>query len=215
MAASPATNDADHEFLVLHGLKLKGFAEPPAIAAVAGVDEAAVVTALAALAEAEMVKRRDGRISGWSLTPDGRTKHADLLSAHAKATGEHDNMHAQYTEFLVLNAELLAVCTAWQVRDLANNELNDHLDPDYDAEVIDRLKGIHEGVTPICHDLSGRVARFTPYHPRFVTALDKVDQGLTEWFAKPIIDSYHTVWMELHEDLLATLAIDRSSEPQH
>ena len=27
-----------------------------------------------------------------------------------------------------------------------------------------------------------------------------------------MIDSYHTVWFELHEDLLATLGIERSSE---
>ena len=214
MAAS-ASHDADHEFLVLHGLKLKGFAEPPAISAVVGIDEIHVGPVLAKLAESQLVQRRDGRISGWSLTPTGRTQHGDLLSAHTKSSGELGNIHALYTDFLVLNAELLAVCTAWQVRDLQANELNDHLDPDYDAEVIDRLAGIHHGVTPICHDLSTRVARFTPYHPRFVTALEKVNSGLTEWFAKPIIDSYHTVWMELHEDLLATLAIDRSSEKSH
>ena len=30
---------------------------------------------------------------------------------------------------------------------------------------------------------------------------------------KPMIDSYHSVWFELHEDLLATLGIERGSEP--
>jgi hypothetical protein len=29
-----------------------------------------------------------------------------------------------------------------------------------------------------------------------------------------MIDSYHSVWFELHEDLLATLGIERGSEPQ-
>ncbi|MDQ1375434.1 MAG: hypothetical protein QOJ09_2772, partial [Actinomycetota bacterium] len=28
----------------------------------------------------------------------------------------------------------------------------------------------------------------------------------------PLIDSYHTVWFELHEDLLSTLGIERGSE---
>ena len=39
-----------------------------------------------------------------------------------------------------------------------------------------------------------------------------VEQGDTDWFTKPLIDSYHTVWFELHEDLLATLAIERARE---
>jgi hypothetical protein len=27
-----------------------------------------------------------------------------------------------------------------------------------------------------------------------------------------VVDSYHTVWFELHEDLLCTLGLERSSE---
>ena len=36
--------------------------------------------------------------------------------------------------------------------------------------------------------------------------------GALDYFTKPILPSYHTVWFELHEDLLATLSIDRASE---
>ena len=43
-------------------------------------------------------------------------------------------------------------------------------------------------------------------------ALGKVQGGDHDWFTKPMIASYHTVWFELHEDLLATLGIERSSE---
>ena len=37
-------------------------------------------------------------------------------------------------------------------------------------------------------------------------------RGETDWLTKPIIDSYHTVWFELHEDLLATLGLERGHE---
>ena len=67
----------------------------------------------------------------------------------------------------------------------------------------------------ICGSLAEALARYNPYQGRFVGALTKVQNGEREWFAKPIIDSYHTVWMEMHEDLLATLAIDRASEAAH
>jgi hypothetical protein len=30
-----------------------------------------------------------------------------------------------------------------------------------------------------------------------------------------MIDSYHTVWFQLHEDLLNTLGIDRATEGSH
>ena len=42
--------------------------------------------------------------------------------------------------------------------------------------------------------------------------LDRVQGGDTDWFTKPMIASYHTVWFELHEDLLCTLGIERGSE---
>jgi hypothetical protein len=37
-------------------------------------------------------------------------------------------------------------------------------------------------------------------------------EGETEWLTSPRVDSYHTVWMQLHEDLLLALGRDRASE---
>ena len=39
--------------------------------------------------------------------------------------------------------------------------------------------------------------------------------GEPAWVTRPRVDSCHTVWMELHEDLLATLGIDRGGERAH
>jgi len=39
-----------------------------------------------------------------------------------------------------------------------------------------------------------------------------VSAGDVDWFTKPMIPSYHTVWFEMHEDLLCTLGIERGSE---
>jgi hypothetical protein len=64
----------------------------------------------------------------------------------------------------------------------------------------------------VCGTLGSQLARFSGYGPRLATAVDKVEKGDTDWFTKPLIDSYHTVWFELHEDLLATLAIERARE---
>ncbi len=60
--------------------------------------------------------------------------------------------------------------------------------------------------------LAGALDRFGSYGPRFGQALDLLLGGDLDYFTKPIMPSYHTVWFELHEDLLASLGIDRASE---
>ena len=71
---------------------------------------------------------------------------------------------------------------------------------------------LHAEVVPICNDLGAALHRFGGYGARLSHALDRVRGGDTDWFTKPMIDSYHTVWFELHEDLLVTLGIDRHKE---
>jgi hypothetical protein len=72
--------------------------------------------------------------------------------------------------------------------------------------------GIHDRVRPVTVDLRETIDRFAGYGTRLREALEKVVAGEHEWFTKPVIDSYHTIWFELHEDLLCTLGIERSKE---
>ena len=88
-------------------------------------------------------------------------------------------------------------------------------EPQVDREVIGRLCDLHAKVEPIIGDLEATLARFHSYRPRLDAALDKLKSGGKDWFTKPLIDSYHTVWFQLHEDLLNTLGIERSQEGSH
>ena len=65
---------------------------------------------------------------------------------------------------------------------------------------------------PICDDLGALLDRFRGYGPRLTEALERVRAGDVDWFTKPMIASYHTVWFEMHEDLLCTLGIERGAE---
>ena len=58
----------------------------------------------------------------------------------------------------------------------------------------------------------GLNVRFAPYQPRLASAMARVVDGERDYFTKPIIDSFHTVWFELHEDLLTSLGLERSQE---
>jgi hypothetical protein len=90
--------------------------------------------------------------------------------------------------------------------------VNDHGDAAYDRGVIEKLADLHAEVEPICNDLGEALHRFQGYGGRLRHALDRVRAGDTDWFTKPMIPSYHTVWFEMHEDLLSTLGIERGSE---
>ena len=204
---------SDPRTLVMHGLRLKGFAEAPAVAEVVALPEADVKTVLDSLVDQELASYRDGRLSGFTLTPAGRAEHARLLAEELDLHGVRDAVHASYARFLRHNGDLLAVCTAWQLRDVdGKSTINDHTDTAYDAGVIDQLAEVHGHVEPICAELAGSLQRFSVYGPRLTDALDRVRDGDVDWFTKPMIASYHTIWFELHEDLLSTLGIERGQE---
>jgi hypothetical protein len=91
--------------------------------------------------------------------------------------------------------------------------VNDHTDATHDAAAVAELAALDDAVQPIVADLADALGRFGGYGPRLAAALGKVQGGDGDWFTKPTIDSYHTVWFELHENLLATLGIERGAEP--
>jgi DNA-binding MarR family transcriptional regulator len=196
--------------LVLHGLRIKGFAETDVIAEAVGLDDVTVVRSLEQLAEAGLVTRKQGvEVSGWVLTPQGRSEHEKLLADELDAAGGRADIERIYAEFTVLNPELLQLCTDWQLRD---GVVNDHHDAAYDAEVISRLTQLHERAFPVLAALGEVLVRFTGYPPRLQRAVEEVQAGHHDWFTRPLIDSYHTVWFELHEDLLATLGLVRAEQ---
>lgn len=205
--------ESDDNLLVVHALRLKGFAPTEDLATMAGVAPESVESMLATLAEADLARYREGRVTGWMLTAEGRAHGEALLSAELDAAGCRDELQACYARFLEGNQDFLAVCTDWQTVEVEGERVpNDHADAAHDAAVIERLGAIDELVQPICGDAGDLLARFDSYGGRFSSALAKVRSGDTDWFTKPLIESYHTVWFELHENFLASLGIERASE---
>ncbi|HIM85386.1 MAG TPA: transcriptional regulator [Acidimicrobiia bacterium] len=205
------------EVRIIHSLRVRGLADTPLVAAAAGMPEVEVKGRLSDLQTAGDVRYRDGRMSGWMLTPDGRRRGEELLAAELDAGGVRDGIDASYRAFLAVNQRFLKLCTDWQMRVPADDPggepvLNDHTDADHDAAVINRLAAIDEVVQEISAGLAALLDRFDGYGRRFGEALARVRAGDHKWFTRPMIESYHTVWFELHEDLLATLGIQRAGE---
>lgn len=202
---------AESRLRVLHGLRVKGFAEAPGLAEFAGLAESEVSEQLDSLSAAGFVAHREGAIVGWHLTPAGHAAHATALAAEAAGSGATDQVQAGYERFGALDGMVKAICTAWQVRDLDAGVINDHTDADYDATVVARLTTVHAGAVRVVGGLVAALARFGPYRRRLDDANLRVQAGDRDALTKPLSGSYHDVWMELHEDLLLTLSLKRSS----
>ena len=198
---------------VLHALRLGGFVDTPEAARRAGLPIDVTEAALADASHREWVVHRSGRLVGWNLTVAGRAEGERLLAVQLDRVGARDQVAAAYRDFRSLNDGFLELCTDWQLRVVdGETRLNDHSDPDHDADVLARLDVAYARITPVVGSLAGALDRFGTYSDRFGAAVERVRAGHTEWFTKPVIDSFHTVWFELHEDLLATLGIERATE---
>lgn len=208
---------SDPAFLTLHVLRVRGITSSPEVAAATGLDETIVVSTLEAYRDQDLVALRSGALPGWALTRLGRDEDTALAAKELDDAHERDSVAATYAAFLELNPLLLRLCTDWQLLPPADNstppELNRHDDASYDAEVLVRLGNVDAAVQPLCARLADGLARFAPYGRRLAEARRLVESGDHDWMTKPMIDSYHAVWFELHEDLLATLGIERGSEP--
>jgi hypothetical protein len=199
--------------LVLHALRLRSFAPVDEVAGRYGLETDEVDLLLKECERSGWATYRSGRMTGWSLSAEGRREGERLLAAELDAAGARPAVESGYEAFLGLNGELLSVCTDWQVVEVdGESVLNDHTDTRRDESVLTRLDDLHDRAVPVAEGLAAALERFGGYGDRLTTARARVRAGDTDWLTKPMIDSYHTVWFELHEDLLATLGRERSQE---
>jgi hypothetical protein len=183
-------------WLVVHEVRLRGVVPSGEIAE----------ETVAVLVQSGIV-RHDAR--GVRITAEGRDRHTTWARLDVGSDAEAA-AQAAYQRFLPLNRELIRVCNDWQV--LPGGAPNDHRDARYDWEIIDRLRAVDERAGPLINRLGRTDARFSSYRPRLRSALKRVDNGEHEWVTSPRCASYHTVWMQFHEDVLLAIGGDRASE---
>jgi hypothetical protein len=192
------------ELKVLQAVRLKGRTTSADIATTVGEGsdtvEAAVTTSVASghLIEGKTIR----------LSPEGRTRLSELLEAERQSV-DPEAIAAIYDKFRDVNAEFKALVSDWQLKDGVPNT---HDDEKYDAAVLSRLDDVHRQVTPVIADVVTMIPRLAGYSEKLETALAKVLAGDTVWLTRPIVDSYHTVWFELHEELILAAGLTREEE---
>jgi hypothetical protein len=86
---------------------------------------------------------------------------------------------------------------------------NDHSNKEGDEKIIDRLGDLHERSEPILKRMAASLPRLGIYLQMLTAALERAEDGAIEWVSDVRIASYHTVWFEMHEDLLRALGRER------
>ncbi|MFD0690116.1 transcriptional regulator [Actinomadura fibrosa] len=209
------TRPSDPEDLALHGVRVLGFPTPSRIAVRYGLPAGAVEEALLDF-EARGWTRRSSFAgsSGWSLTDAGRAENERRLSDELDRAGARAEVTAVHAAFLPLNRRLGAACTDWQIRPTRLDPMafNDHTDWRWDERVLRTLASVGTSFADLCGRLTACLARFDGYAERYAEALRKAEAGQRSWVDGHDRDSCHLLWIQFHEDLLATLGIPRGSD---
>jgi pyruvate,orthophosphate dikinase len=191
------------ELSLLRLLGLKGRASEDILADSLSLPSSVVAASYAPLCDTGLCTKTG---TGLRLTQAGRDRMTVLLGEE-RAHADPVAVVAVYEEFCVFDAELKKIVTAWQLR--SDSVVNDHRDADYDRGVLQRLMNLHGGIGPLMQRLAPLSPRLAAYGARLAQAAGRIAAGDHGYVAKATADSYHTVWFELHEDLMSLAGLAR------
>ena len=180
---------------LLQVLCLKGRATHEALGAAV---EADTTTAIAELEAAGLVESTK---LGYRVTDLGRSRADELYAYEREQAGAV--IDDVYESFVPINDDVKQIVTDWQMRQVGGElTVNDHSDSRHDERVIARLHRTDAKVSTALAPLSVALNRFDMYPRRLRRALTLIGEGDHSMLAAPLKDSYHTVWFELHEELI-------------
>lgn len=193
--------------LLMHATAIKKHGTVADIAAISGLDQARAEQDLATAETMGRVMSVDGK---YVLTPAGQMIVLAEYSRFCEPLRNDAAFVQAYEQFEVINRDLKALITRWQTREIGGQQVaNDHSDKAYDENVIGQLGDLHERFEPVLQKLLAGQSRLGIYRSKLEQALEKAEDGHINWVSDARTESYHTVWFELHEDLLRLLGQER------
>ncbi|MFJ9388923.1 hypothetical protein ACIRON_08900 [Nocardioides sp. NPDC101246] len=202
---------SDAYLTTLHTLTLKQLADPDGLVAILEQDPAEVT---AALERATEEKTAMGARGSFMITPSGRTLLDDAYPdwfaterGSAAVTAAMDDFEAG------VNRQVLRLTTDWQTIEVdGERQPNDHADAAYDAKVIDRLGKVLERTESVLAPLVELRPEIARFFDRAGEALTRAASGETDYVSGVRVDSFHTVWFQLHEHILRITGRERPEE---
>jgi hypothetical protein len=175
--------------LVMHGVAIKKHCTAADISVLIGLPTDLVERELVSANKGGRVVLADGKYmlsaAGQMILLGEYSRFYEDLRADSRFTGAYDR-------FEIINTDLKQLITEWQTVEIAGKRVaNDHSNAEYDDKLIGRLGDLHERFEPILTSMTSSSPRLECY--------------ALEWVSDAKIESYHTVWFEMHEDLLRLL----------
>jgi pyruvate,orthophosphate dikinase len=149
----------------------------------------------------ELIAKGDAEPSAgaYRLTAAGKDRARAELEAERDAWG-HDNAETALDEFVGFDVRVKELVTAWQLRS------------DGDTMPLDQLAALHAEVGTWLDEHSRDFDRFSHYAERLDRAVASFRDGDHRFVASPRVDSYHSIWFELHEELILLSGRNRADE---
>ena len=148
----------------------------------------------------------------FRLTPDGQAIGRQRITDDQEAWGIA-KAGAALDAFVVLDGRVKDIVTAWQMRVIDGEQtFNDHSDQAYDASVLARLDEAHRDAADWLRPIAEELPRLGIYGERLERAASLARAGDHRYVASPRVDSYHSIWFELHEDLILLAGRTRADE---
>jgi pyruvate,orthophosphate dikinase len=188
---------------LLQVLRVKGRASQETLDEALGADTSAEVERLVKEGVIEHTR------FGYRVTDRGQPRVDELYERERAQAGPL--IGDVYEAFEPINDDVKQIVTDWQMRTVGGElVINDHSDPAHDEHVIARLHQADAEATSALAPLTVALPRFDAYPKRFRRALTRIGDGDLSMVAAPIKDSYHTVWFELHEELIILSGRERT-----
>jgi pyruvate,orthophosphate dikinase len=180
--------------IILRQVDIKGRVFEPDLAVATGMAPAEVARGCQRLAAAGCLEPGP---MGWRLTDAGRTRARELLSAE-RTRLDTAAIRLLYDEFTVVDASLKQIITSWQRAPATGG-----------PGIASRIEEFHQEADELISRFARHVPRLDVYRTRLRAAMGHILTGNRDYVARPTIDSYHTIWFELHEDLLGIAGANR------
>lgn len=199
---------------VIQALMIKGFVVPNDLAtALFSTPEevGGVLDGLVAGGLAEVIG--GNALAGmFQLTADGKGLGAEAI-AEDRNTWTAESAAKALDDLLPFDHRMKQIMTGWQMREVDGEQtLNDHSDAEHDGKVLADFRSLHEDSSVWLAGLAADLPRLGLYVDRLTRAAELVAGGDTMYLASPRVDSFHSIWFELHEDLILLAGRTREDE---
>lgn len=145
----------------------------------------------------------------YRLTPAGKQAADNVVEAErASLSGALEEL---IEDFDAANARLKELLHRWQLRPEGSTAVvNDHSDAAYDDRLLAELGAFFRSAEAWLARLPAGRPRYDRYRERLRTAVARAGRGEIDYVSGLSVDSVHSVWWQLHADLLAVLGRARA-----